>query len=57
MVSGLQQIAEDDCLSEVDQAWLALAEKRHAAYKAGERQGISGDRVFADLREDLGWPG
>jgi len=47
---------ENEALSDIDEAWIEVAEKRFAAYKAGERQGIPGDRIFSDIREELDWP-
>lgn len=46
---------EDEPISDIDEAWLELAETRYTAYKAGERQGIPGGRVFDDIRKELGW--
>ena len=43
---------EDEPLSDFDEAWLEVAESRYTAYKAGKRQGNSGDRVFGDIREE-----
>ena len=45
----------DEVLSEIDNAWLDVAERRYAAYKAGKRKGIPGDQVFKEIREELGW--
>ena len=45
----------NEALSEIDDAWLDVAEDRYTAYKAGKRQGIPGDRVFKEIREELGW--
>ncbi len=39
---------------EIEQAWLAEAERRLAAWKAGETKTIPGDEVFARLREKYG---
>lgn len=42
-------------LSDVDKAWLAEADRRFTELRAGQVQGIPGDRVFAEIRRELGW--
>ena len=50
----MKRSLDNEPLSDVDETWLKLAETRYSAYKAGERRGIPGDRVFDDIREELG---
>ena len=38
----------DDVLTEVDVAWIEEAERRYQEYKAGNRQGVSANDVFAE---------
>ncbi|MFA6543332.1 MAG: addiction module protein [Limisphaerales bacterium] len=42
-------------LSEVDAAWVAEADRRFAELRAGQVQGIPGNRVFGEIRRELGW--
>jgi len=56
LAGTLLRSLENEALSDIDEAWIEVAEKRFAAYKAGERQGIPGDRIFSDIREELDWP-
>lgn len=42
-------------LSEVDAAWVAEADRRFAELRSSEVQGIPGDRVFGEIRRELGW--
>ena len=56
LAGTLLRSLEKEPLSDIDEAWLEVAETRFAAYKAGKRKGVPGGRVFDDLRKDLGWP-
>ena len=38
----------DDVLTEVDAAWIEEAERRYQEYKAGKRQGVPAQDVFAE---------
>ena len=42
-------------LTEVDEAWLAVAEERMNAYRAGQDQGMSEADFFDRVQNDLGW--
>ncbi len=42
-------------LSEVDAAWVAEADRRFAELRSGQVQGIPGERVFGEIRRELGW--
>lgn len=37
-----------DVLSEVDKAWITVAEQRYSEYKQGYRKGIDASEVLAD---------
>ena len=40
---------------EIDPAWIAEAERRYREYKEGRVEGIPGERVFEEIRQELGW--
>lgn len=42
-------------LTDVDLAWLAVAEERFAAYAEGRAQGIPASQFLTQVREELGW--
>lgn len=42
-------------LSEVDAAWVAEADRRFQELRLGQVQGVPGDRVFGEIRRELGW--
>ncbi len=42
-----------EALSDVDAAWVAEAERRHAAYRSGKRQPIPAAKVFDEARRLL----
>ena len=42
-------------LTEVDKAWLAVAEERTNAFRVGQDQGINEEDFFARVHMDLGW--
>ncbi|MDJ0839581.1 MAG: addiction module protein [Acidobacteriota bacterium] len=46
LAGALLHSLADEPLSEIECAWLDVAEERYTAYKAGKRQGIPGDQVF-----------
>jgi putative addiction module component (TIGR02574 family) len=52
----LQSLVEAP-LNEVDQAWVEEAERRFQDFTSGRTQGVSGDQIFSQIREELGWPG
>jgi putative addiction module component (TIGR02574 family) len=39
---------DGDALTDVDEAWVAEAERRYKEYKEGKQQGISAKNVFAE---------
>jgi putative addiction module component (TIGR02574 family) len=46
---------EGESITEIDEAWVAEAEKRYQSYKNGKVEGIPGKQLFSDIRQELGW--
>jgi putative addiction module component (TIGR02574 family) len=46
---------EGESITEIDEAWVAEAEKRYQSYKNGKVEGIPGKHLFSDIRQELGW--
>ena len=44
----------DNSLTEIDELWVKEAEKRYNNYLAGKTKGIEGDKIFADIKQELG---
>jgi hypothetical protein len=42
-------------LNAKDKAWVAEAERRLNDFKLGKTQGVPGDNVFDQIRQELGW--
>lgn len=42
-------------LTEIDDLWIQEAEKRYWDYKKGITKGIPGEKIFAEIRRELGW--
>ena len=42
-------------VTEVDEVWIQEAEKRYLNDKKGITKGIPGERIFAKIRQELGW--
>lgn len=55
LVATLIQGLDRQSLTEVDETWVEEAERRYQDYVDGKIQGIPGDRLFSDLRQELGW--
>jgi len=53
LVSDLVAGLEDAPLSEVDQAWIEEAERRHDAWKAGRTEAVPAEQAIAEMREKL----
>ncbi len=43
-----------EAVPEIDPAWIAEAERRYREYKEGRVEGIPGERVFEEVRQELG---
>ena len=46
---------DDAPLTDIDEAWIEEAEKRYKAYKQGLTKGIAGEKLFAEIQQELGW--
>lgn len=55
LVQALVHSLDNAPLADIDEAWIQEAEKRYREFKDGTTQGIPGDRIFTDLRRELGW--
>ncbi|MDF0675070.1 MAG: addiction module protein [Nitrospira sp.] len=42
-------------LTQVEEAWVAEAERRFSAWRRGTRKGVPVERAFKQIRKDLGW--
>lgn len=56
MLAGrLLTSVQTESFNEIDQAWIAEAEKRYDRYKQGLQHGIPGEQFFQEIRRELGW--
>jgi putative addiction module component (TIGR02574 family) len=53
LASQLLDSLDDLTEAETDQLWADEAERRYAAYKAGEMESVSSDELFARLRSRM----
>ena len=42
-------------LTQVEEAWVKEAERRFAAWRRGEREGVPAEKAFKQIRKDFGW--
>jgi len=42
-------------LTQVEEAWVAEAERRFSAWRRGTRTGVPVERAFKQIRKALGW--
>ena len=42
-------------LTQVEEAWVKEAERRFAAWRRGEREGVPAEKAFRQIRKDFGW--
>ncbi len=42
-------------LNDIDEAWIQEAERRYQNFRLGRTRGISGDHVFDEIRQEMGW--
>ena len=54
LANRLVESLENEPLSEIDEAWLRVAEQRFQAYLEGREDGIPADRLFAELKQTFG---
>jgi len=55
LAETLLQSIGNNCLTEIDEAWVEEAERRYNDYLQGKRKGISGNNIFSDIKQELGW--
>ncbi|MDB6122183.1 MAG: uncharacterized protein JWQ71_1176 [Pedosphaera sp.] len=56
LADHLLRSLDDAPLNHVDEAWVAEAERRYQDFKSGKTQAIPGDKIFSQIRQELGWP-
>ncbi len=54
LAERLMRSLDDLPLSEVEEAWVAEAERRFAAWRRGERQAVPAKRALRELRKAIG---
>lgn len=54
LAGALLHSLDDAPLNEIDEAWIAEAERRYEDWKAGRAKGVAGEQFFSDLRRELG---
>lgn len=55
LIQTLLHSLDDAPLTEIDELWIQEAEKRYRDYKKGITEGIPGEKIFAEIRRELGW--
>jgi len=50
----LVESLDNEPLTEIDAAWLEVAEQRYQAYLESKEIGIPAEQVFADLKQEFG---
>jgi putative addiction module component (TIGR02574 family) len=55
LANRLLDSLDDAPLTDIDEAWIEEAEIRYQRLKAGITQGIPQEKIFADIRRELGW--
>jgi putative addiction module component (TIGR02574 family) len=53
LAERLLQSLDDEEFSDIDEAWVAEAEKRYQELRQGKVAGIPAHEVFAQIREEL----
>ena len=46
---------DNEPVNEIDEAWIQEAERRYQEYRKGKIKGIPGDKIFTDIKRELGW--
>ena len=54
LAEKLLRSIDDNSLTKIDELWVKEAEKRYNNYLAGKTKGIEGDKIFADIKQELG---
>ncbi len=55
LIQTLLHSLDDAPLTEIDDLWIQEAERRYRDYKNGITKGIPGEKIFAEIRRELGW--
>jgi putative addiction module component (TIGR02574 family) len=55
LADNILRSLDDAPLTTIDEAWVAEAERRYNDFKSGKTKGIPGDKVFDQIRRELGW--
>jgi putative addiction module component (TIGR02574 family) len=55
LANHLFQSVHNQEISEIDEAWLSLAEERWNAYRENPESGIERKVFFSQVRSSLGW--
>jgi putative addiction module component (TIGR02574 family) len=55
LANHLFQSVHSQEISEIDEAWLSLAEERWNAYRENSESGIEKKAFFTQIRSSLGW--
>ncbi|MCZ6674548.1 MAG: addiction module protein [Verrucomicrobia bacterium] len=55
LASSLLQSTNNQEISDIDKAWLLVAEERYQALKSGQDEGISESDFLKKIEANLGW--
>lgn len=55
LIQKLQQSLDSSENNDIEQAWIQEAERRYSNYENDITKGIPGDKIFSDIRRELGW--
>ena len=46
---------DNEPVNEIDEAWIQETERRYQDYKDGKVKGLPGDKIFSEIKRELGW--
>ncbi|MBC8185813.1 addiction module protein [candidate division KSB1 bacterium] len=55
LIQSLINSLENLPITDIDESWIIEAEKRYDRYKKGITKGIPGEKIFSEIRQELGW--
>lgn len=55
LIQSLINSLENSPITDIDESWIIEAEKRYDRYKKGITKGIPGEKIFSEIRQELGW--
>jgi putative addiction module component (TIGR02574 family) len=55
LAEKLLQSLGGSSLTDVDEAWIQEAERRYNNYLHGKTSAIPGEKIFSEIRQELGW--